>query len=190
MGSDSRRIAVIVEGHGEVQAVPLLLHRISAEVAPEIALSVARPIRVPRDRIVQRGELERYLDVAVRMGGPDAAILVLLDANGACPARLGPALLKRAREARPDKHVQFALAKCEYEAWFLAASESVVSGSPAAPADAEAIRGAKEWIRKHQAYRPTVDQAPMTARFDIAEARRNAPSFDKMWRAVEALLTA
>ena len=28
----------------------------------------------------------------------------------------------------------------------------------------------------------------MTANFDMEEARRNAPSFDKMWRAVQALL--
>jgi len=28
----------------------------------------------------------------------------------------------------------------------------------------------------------------MTAKFDMEEARRNAPSFDKMWRSVEALL--
>ena len=182
------RIAVIVEGKGEVQAVPVLLRRIVSEVAPIVTAHITRPIRVHRDSIVQQGELERYLNIAVKEGGLDAAILILLDANGDCPAELGPRLLKRAREARPDKRIQLVLAKCEYEAWFLAAAESVVAGAPEAPADPEAIRGAKEWIRKHQPYRPTVDQAPMTARFDMAQARRTAPSFGKMWRAVQALL--
>lgn len=181
-------IAVIVEGKGEVESVRILLRRIAAHVAPDTVLRVTRPIRVPRDRIVQPGELERYLNMAVRVGGPGAAILILLDADRDCPAELGPELLTRARQARPDKRIELVLAKSEYEAWFLAASESVVAGAPPAPSDAEAVRGAKEWLRQHQAYRPTVDQAPMTERFDMAEARRNAPSFDKMWRAVKALL--
>ena len=178
------RIAVIVEGHGEVQAVPVLLRRIGAEVAPNSILSVPRPIRVSRHRIVQEGRLERYLNIAVAHGGPEARVLILLDANGDCPAKLGPTLLKRARAARSDKRIQLVLAKQEYESWFIAASESVVSGSPVSPPDPESIRGAKEWIRRSQQYRPTVDQAPMTAEFDMEQARRRAPSFDKMWRGV------
>ena len=182
------RLAVLVEGHGEVRAVPVLICRIVAEAAPDETVGIARPIRVPRDRIIREGGIERYLNIAVRHGGPDAGVLVLLDANGDCPAELGRALLKRAREARPDKRIQVVLAKQEYEAWFLAASESVVSGAPDPPPDPEAIRGAKEWIRRHQAYRPTVDQTPMTAKFDMAKARGRAPSFGKMWRAVQGLL--
>jgi len=58
-------IAVIVEGHGEVQAVPVLLRRIAEEVAPGVALTVARPMRVHRDRVLQKAELERYLDIAI-----------------------------------------------------------------------------------------------------------------------------
>ncbi len=181
-------IAVIVEGRGEVGSVPILLRRIAAQIAPDISLNVPRPIRVPRDRIVKPGELERYVNLAVQVGGPTATILVLLDADKDCPAQLGPELLERARQARPDKRIELVLANSEYEAWFLAASDSVVSGAPSAPSAAESIRGAKEWIRQHQAYQPTVDQAPMTANFDMEEARRNAPSFDKMWRAVQALL--
>ena len=181
-------IAVIVEGKGEVQAVPVLIRRIAQELDPRLVPKIARPIRVHRDRIVKEGELERYVNLATREGGAEARILILLDANGDCPAGLGPQLLTRARQARPDKRIQLVLAKCEYEAWFLASSESVVSGAPEPPADPEAIRGAKEWIRRHQPYRPTVDQEPMTARFDMAQARRNAPSFAKIWRALESLL--
>lgn len=183
-------IAVIVEGHGEVQAVPVLLRRIAEAVAPGVALTVARPVRVYRDRVLKEAELERYLDIAIRQGGPNARILILLDANGDCPAKLGPALLRRARNARPDRRIQLVLAKCEYEAWFLASADSVVSGAPEPPANPEDIRGAKEWIRRHQPYRPTVDQEPLTARFDMAKARRSAPSFDKLWRAVAVLLEA
>lgn len=40
-----------------------------------------------------------------------------------------------------------------------------------------------------QPYRETVDQAALTAVFDF-EAARSAPSFDKLWRDVKALLEA
>ena len=55
---------------------------------------------------------------------------------------------------------------------------------------AESIRGAKEWLsrRMQVSYRPVADQPALTARFDMALARRRAPSFDKMWRAVRALV--
>ena len=36
-------------------------------------------------------------------------------------------------------------AKCEYEAWFLAAAESIAP-DVSAPEDTESIRGAKEWL--------------------------------------------
>jgi len=52
------RLAVIVQDHGEVQAVPVLLRRIAKAVAPGVALTVARPIRVHRDRVLKEAELE------------------------------------------------------------------------------------------------------------------------------------
>ena len=87
------KIAAIVEGDGEVEAVPVLIRRIGSEVSPLSPPTVLRPIRVRRQRILKEGELERY-----------------------------------------------------------------------------------------------VDQAALTARFNMAAARRRSPSFDKMWRATTALL--
>ena len=43
--------------------------------------------------------------------------------------------------------------------------------------------------RMNGPYSPTADQTALTARFDMMLARRRSPSFDKMWRAVRALLT-
>lgn len=61
------------------------------------------------------------------------------------------------------------------------------------PPDApEEIRDAKGWLTQHMAlgrsYREVRDQAALTARMDLQQARLRAPSFDKMWRAVENLL--
>jgi len=119
--------------------------------------------------------------------------MILLDANGDCPAELAPIILQRARETRPDLQVEVVLAKCEFEAWFISAIESVagirgIHPDRSAPADPESIRGAKEWLRTGGTYRPTADQTALTARFDMALARKRSPSFDKMWRATSELL--
>ncbi len=191
-------IATIVEGHGEVQALPLLLRRIAREVEVDLSVEVPRPIRVKRDKVVKAGELERVVELAARKGGTEGCILILLDADDDCPRDLAPELLRRAREARPDREVRVVLAKAEYEAWFLAAAESIagkrgISPSVTPPVDPESIQSPKAWLRRHmpsdQPYRESLDQAALSAVFDL-EAARAAPSFDKLWRDVQALLEA
>ena len=187
------KIVAIVEVDGEVEAVPVLLRRIGAEVSPLVPLEVSRPIRVRRHRIVKEGELERYVALAAARAGDGGRIMILLDANGDCPAEFAPTILQRACATRPDLRVEVVLAKCEYEAWFISAVESIagtrgIHADLSAPQDPESIRGAKEWLRMQGSYRPTADQAALTARFDMASARERSPSFDKMWRATSALL--
>ena len=187
------KIVAIVEGDGEVDAVPLLIRRIGAEVSPLAPPEVLRPIRVHRHRIAKEGELERYVALAAARAGDGGRIVILLDANGDCPAEFAPRILHRVHVVRPDLRVEVVLAKSEYEAWFLAAIESIagtrgIHTDVSAPQDPESIRGAKEWLRMRGSYRPTADQAALTARFDMVLARERSPSFDKMWRATSALL--
>ena len=190
------RIVPIVEGHGEVEAVPILLRRIAATVRPAAAVDVLSPIRIDRSKIVKPPELERAVDLAARRTGADGRILILLDADDDCPARLAAELLQRARAARTDRAIRVVLAKTEYEAWFLAAASSIagqrnIAVDAAAPADPEAVRGAKEWLARRmppgRKYRPTLHQAALTKLFDL-DAARAAPSFDKLWRDLTALL--
>jgi hypothetical protein len=93
------RIVPIVEGHGEVQAVPELVRRLIAEFNPAVAIELARAIRRPRGTLLKEGGLED----AVRLGaleiGDHGAILVLLDSEGDCPAQLAPPLLARGAES-------------------------------------------------------------------------------------------
>ena len=189
------RIVPIVEGHGEVEAVPILLRRIAAAVRPAVAVDVLSPIRIDRSKIVKPPELERAVDLAARRAGADGRLLILLDADD-CPARLAPELLQRARAARTDRAIRVVLAKTEYEAWFLAAANSIagqqdIAADAATPTDPEAVRGAKEWLARRmppgRKYRPTLHQAALTKLFDL-DAARAAPSFDKLWRDVTALL--
>jgi hypothetical protein len=123
----------------------------------------------------------------------------LLDADDDCPAQLGPALVGRISVIQSDIPSAVVLAKREYEAWFLAAAESLSEkrGLPAdlqPPPDAEAVKGAKEWLRDHmprnRKYVETADQAALTAVFDFNLARQRSDSFDKCYREITRLLTA
>lgn len=189
------RIATIVEGHGEVEAVPLVLRRIVQQVSPGSILTVSRPIRVKRNRILQEGQLERTIELAARTTGADGCILLLLDANGDCPAKTAPQILQRATSARPDRSIRVVLAKMEFEAWFLAAVASLagrhgIAEAAASPDDPESIRDAKGWLSDYmprgQSYRETIHQAAFAATFDMDTARV-ASSFDKLWRDVASL---
>jgi hypothetical protein len=190
-------IAPIVEGQGEVAALPPLVRRIANEIDPSCWVDVRRPIRVPRHKVVQPGQLERYVELAARSASADGAVLVLIDADDDCPATLGPVLLERASAVRENLAVSVVLAMREFEAWFLAAAVSLrdqrgLPGDLTAPADAEAVRDAKKWLQDRRtdgfAYSPTADQPALVAAMDLHEARSGAPSFDKLCRDIEQLV--
>lgn len=190
------RVACLVEGHGEVEAVPVLLRRL-AELWL-LPLEVDKPLRFPKQRLLRRpGELERAVELAALRAGSGGAVLILLDADDDCPAIEGPELASRAQTSS-RLPVGVVLAKREFESWALAAAESLSGcrGLPSSlvpPEDPESIGGAKEWLdrqmRSH-GYEPTIDQAAFAARFDLAQARLRSPSFDKFCREVERLLRA
>jgi hypothetical protein len=109
-------IASIVEGDGEVRALPKLLHRIAAELGVG-GLMTPTPMRVPRGKLTCPGGIERAVAaLAIRVIGA-GGVLVVLDADDDCPAELGPQLLLRARKARPDQRIAVVLANHEFEAW-------------------------------------------------------------------------
>jgi nucleotide-binding universal stress UspA family protein len=191
------RVGCIVEGHGEVQAVPALIRRVARTLG--VPVDIPHPIRIPGSKLAQQGELERAVELASRTIGGRGAILVLLDSDDDCPAEVGPPLLARATSARRNVPVAVVLAKSEFEAWFLAAAESLrgrqgLAPDLQAPSHPEAIRGAKEWLRERmpagRKYVETEDQAALTEHFDLDLARRRAASFDKCYREIARLLTA
>jgi len=190
------RIACIVEGHGEVDAVPVLVRRIGAAMQPAAYPEVLRPMRVPASRLLKQGELERAVEFAARKSGVNGAILIVLDCDDGCPAELGPLLLERAKRVRSDRHIAVVLAKREYEAWFLAAAASIRGrrGLPSdlvPPEDPEAIRDAKGWLGDRMpggSYSETTDQPALSACFDL-ESARTVDSFDKCYRDVAGLLS-
>jgi len=188
------RIGCVVEGHGDVRAVPILVRRIAAALAPEIPVEVIRPVRTPRYKLVKAGELERAVALASANAGAEGVVLVLVDAEDDCPATLAPELLSRAQRRLGAVPVGVVLAKVEFESWFLAAAESLsakrnLNPELVAPANPEEIRDAKGWLSKRmrRGYRETLDQPALAAVMDLAAARR-APSFTKLWRVLQRVL--
>ncbi len=192
------RIAAIVEGYGECEAVPILIRRIAQEMDPGFVPEIFPPIRVPASRLMKEGEMERSVELAARKLRGQGGIIMVLDCDweGGCPAMDGPALLKRALHVHRNLPIAVILAKREFEAWFLASAESLrgehgLPNNLESPADPEDIRGAKEWLSDRmtpgRSYAETTDQPAFAAMFDMSRARR-ADSFDKCYRAIESIL--
>lgn len=185
------RIACIVEGHGDVDAVPILLRRLALQLGASVP-DIQRPIRVKRDKFVRQiSELHRTVELAARKAGESGCVMVLLDADDDCPAKLGPRLLSDISAVRPHMPMSLVLANREFESWFIAAAESCGLPANHTPAvEPESIRGAKEWVGHHilnARYVETRHQPSFSARFDL-EAACRASSFDKFRREVGRLL--
>jgi hypothetical protein len=192
------RIAPIVEGHGEVAAVPILLRRVWLDVGGE-HLHVLKPLRRPRTKLVRPDDLGLAVELAARKLAEDSSpqgrdlILLLLDANGSPVCELAPQLLAWMKERRRDQDSSCILAQIEFETWFVAAAESLPDylSFDEAAVEAEAGRWGKGWVRKRlrkPSYSETVDQPAMTAAMDIQLCRRRSPSFDKLCRELEKRL--
>ena len=193
----SRAIATIVEGHAEVESVPLLLRRIFAHLGVS-DIQLTRPFRIKRNRVVKAGELERALSQTIRDREGVAGIMVLIDSDDDCPAELGLELLDRARKTTQIP-VSVVLAHREFECWFLGSKESIrgINGiveTATSPPNPENIRGAKEHLTRNMTwgrrYLAVDDQVRFAERFDLNLARQRCPSFDKCCREVERLLHA
>ena len=193
------RVALIVSGHGETAAVPVLIRRIASRVDPSMGVDMPVVFRVPEDRLRKSGELERYVELSARKLDGKGGLFILLDCDwpSACAKQDAPQLLSRAQAVRPTLPLSLVLACMEYEAWFIAAPVSLRGKCGLAPdlevvEDPESIRGAKSWLSKRMPrgspYAETIHQASLTEAFDLDEARRS-PSFDKCCRSLEWLLT-
>jgi hypothetical protein len=181
-------IVPIVEGHGEVEAVPRLIHRIYAEFSPGIIPKVNPAIRVKAGSFLNDPDyFQRQISLAASKAAQNnGRVLILLDCEDVCPAILGPDLLSRAIAVRSDIPYSVVLAHREFETWFIAALNSLggragIALGAFAPPDAEAIRGAKEWLGKQmsQSYDPIVHQLEFSKHFDLHQARR-IPSFNRL----------
>lgn len=195
-------VAPIVEGVGEVEAVPLLIRRIAHELfMPPKLVDVTKPIRIGRGKLLKNGELERAVQLAAyHVSGRRGGVLVLIDADDDCPAELGPVLQARAEvAAHGGCQARVVLASSEFEGWFLAAAESLrdCRGLPpdlVPPPFPETVRDAKGWLTdrmpESRVYSPVLDQPALAASMSLAAAVDGSVSFEKFRREILRLLDA
>lgn len=190
------KLGLIVEGHGEVAAVPVLIRKLCAE--HEVwDVEILRPIRGKRDRLVSAkfSDLERSIALAT-FNSADA-IIVVVDADDACAATLGPSILARA-DAASAVPIGVVLVVHEYESWFLASTEALrghqrVRDDAVFTNDPDEVPNPKAFFERNcmvdgACYSETVDQAGLSAHIDVEHARTRSASMDKFCREAERLL--
>ena len=181
-------VVSIVEGHSEVDSVPVLMRRLQDKWR-EYKIEIEKPVRARRYQIIKKGELERRVILAMRR--PNCrAILLILDADEDCPKNLAPLLLERAKQVAYDKIVSVVLPKFELESWFVGSIESLrgvrgISSEACSPNSPEAIRDAKGYLtgamEGSRRYVAVDDQPAFAAEFDIDQAFDNCLSFRKFY---------
>ena len=187
---ETTTVTCIVEGDGEVSALPVQLRRICAWQTPDLHIEINFPIRVRRDKFLNKDdEFRRHILLARHKSGPNGWILILLDADDDCPAELAVDITDRAKKIDPLLQVAVVLANREYEAWFIAAATSLnghrgftLAAGDQVP-DAELRRDAKGWVRERMprgAYRETSDQAAFSAVLSLGQTHENSRSFRKL----------
>jgi hypothetical protein len=186
----------IVEGHGEVEAAPVLLRRLLAEADCQ-NVGVGRPIRRTQSQFRSKEGIQAGVRLALLQ--PEcAAVVILFDGEDDCPKELAAQVRGWARAVAAGTPCDVVVAYREYETWFLAALESLrgqygIARNAAAPANPESKRDAKgaleEFMPPDRAYSETGDQPAMSAVFDMGLAHRRNRSFRKLVKAIGELLT-
>jgi uncharacterized protein DUF4276 len=189
-------IQSLVEGKGEVEALPVLLRRLRDESGAYL-LSFDRPIRRSRSEFIKEKELRNAIQLALRSDRGCDGILILFDGDKDCPKELAPLVGAWARAEAAGVQCEVVIAQHEYEAWFLGSLESLrecrgIRADSRSRRDPESIRGAKEKLEAAmtQGYAETADQPAFTARFDLAAAYRSCRSFRRMVHAFGLLAAA
>lgn len=196
------RVAPIVEGHGEYQAIRTLLRRVWTELLGGEFIDVIKPIRWPKSKLVREHEISRATDLALRklaasnQSGDPMLVLLLLDADRDPACILGPQLRDYAARQHQNADIACVLAVIEYETWFVASAESLqdyldLPADQSVPQNPEEARLGKAWIDRHfreTKYSETVDQPRLTSAMDLQLCRRRSRSFDKLCRELERRL--
>jgi Domain of unknown function (DUF4276) len=190
------KIVPIVEGPGDIEAVPELLRRILYDIYHAYDWQIAHPLRA-NNLTALRQRVDSFMGYA--HGIPDCgAILVLLDLDDGCPKDEALSLAHVIRNGYHYSHpVAVVLAHCEYEAWFLASLDTIAGNCDlpkelSYPQPVENRRGVKEWLTEQMppgiAYSETHHQVRMTQFIDLALAQSHSRSFQRLCHAVSELI--
>jgi hypothetical protein len=183
------RIRPVVEGYGEVDAVPRLLRRLQSE-SGAFGLQILSPFRRHASEFLDEQAVRKIVRLSLLRGCE--GILILFDSDRRCPLEWAPRITGWARSEARGVPCEVVIAHCEYEAWFLGSLESLRGCQGVRPdvssiQDPESMRDAKKRLTASmepgRSYKETELQETLTARFDLAAAYRSCRSFRRMVRA-------
>lgn len=195
---------VLVEGHGEVEAIGNLLTRLAQRAGDHTPW--ARPLRWPnlhQWESAKRGGVRAGVDF-MRDKSDVASLLLIRDEDDGCPRELGPAIAAKLRELEAPFPTAYVLLKPEYEVLFLPCLGELagrdLDGRQGLLPDAawdgdtwESRRGLKEWLTAHypagRSYKPRVDQLPLTRLLNLDRlSQSGVPCFGTLERALSFLV--
>ncbi len=213
-----KRLVLLVEGQGDVEAAPVLVKRLLAEHdAFDVVLLDPYPFRVGEYSKISKndfGEWRRLLQDAALRKNVGACLLLLdgdsprkVDGQPFCAARAARRLAEEARKVGGGSlfSVAIVFACMEFESWLIAGVESLKgkafsdgrAGIPNTvqeiPRDPERVpRDAKGWLgRAMKGYSPSRDQAELTRLVDLDAIRQNSVrSFRRLEDAIRELVGA
>ena len=192
-------IVPVVEGAGDVAALPELLGRILRERfnRPDVIVAQGKNgvVNANGRQNLER-KLENFLQHAQNKPQCDA-ILVLLDADDDCPVALAQGLLERCERMGLNRPVQIVCAHRSYESWFLTSLDTIkgqrgIGDTAVLSRAAEDVSNPKQWLTNQmptgQAYKETIHQASLSRSIDIGAAHHNSRSFRRLCHALKQLL--
>jgi len=191
------RILPIVEGDGDLKAVPLLLRNLLTLHGLHETQILSPHKRGELPKVAAR--FEDYFRMALK---ENAAILLVLDFDCEycdCPFLEAEKLYLRAQALRGNWPFKIAFLVREFESLFLAeiqAATKVLALPPDTefPDTPEIIRDAKGWLSKAlpkgSSYKPTVHQAKITAHLNFDKLRETSSDFRHLENALLHLVRA
>jgi hypothetical protein len=177
------RIYAIVEGEGEVKAVPVLVKRCLNQYGFQETIFFEKAYKCDntaffnhKDTLVKT--LRRIADQS-DCGG----VLIFYDLDDGCAVTLLAEWFSYLSKQDPFPFsIAFACPVREFEAWFLAGVKTLEYSK-----EPEAIRDAKGWLRKRHGYKPTQHQAEYCKQLNWELTMQKSRSFRRFCHAVEEL---
>jgi Domain of unknown function (DUF4276) len=185
-------IICIVEGDGEVIAIPRLLVRACQCFGLPLP-KISRPIRVRRDQFINKDDsLRRHVALAKAKAGSTGHVFIILDADDDCPVDLVKNLFAKIASCASTERLHIILIEKELEVWFIEDIEQLkvkfnFDQEAIKPAKPTNIRDAKGWIKNHfkQSYSEVTDPLKFVQQLDINLVHQNNRSMQKLIKSLQ-----
>ena len=181
-------IQPIVEGPGDISAVPILIRRICYELECCLTATVAAPMKVSRSKMVQESHFRHYVRIANSQPGCKL-ILFFIDADDDCPKSLSDLTRPWIAGESLTAICEIIVIPREYECWFIAALESLrgvhgIIQEATSHNYPEAVRNPKailtDWMEGSSAYHETADQPAFTEKIDLRTIHERCSAFRRL----------